>query len=315
MPRASSTPTRSATRRSSTSSAMRRSARTSRSSSTSPTPRRTGRCTRTRRTSPSTRAASTPAGTQLRQERLDKLVASGLLKEHWKLTERDPSQPPWSEAEADAQFRAWTLRCMEVYAAQIDRMDQGIGRILAALEKTGQLDDTLVIFLADNGACAEDIPAGRDDRRAGRQAHDRAAQHAQRRAGALRQRHPAHARAREHLPELRHRLGQPLQFAVSPLQALDPRGRHLDAADRPLAERHRREGRAAPCAGLPARHHGDDHRRRRRLVPGRVRGPPDRAARRPDAAAGVRRGTASSASPCSGSTRATPRCASAAGSW
>ena len=47
---------------------------------------------------------------------------------------------------------------MEVYAAQIDRMDQGIGRILAALEKTGQLDDTLVIFLADNGACAEDIP-------------------------------------------------------------------------------------------------------------------------------------------------------------
>ena len=55
-----------------------------------------------------------------------------------------PDQPPWTEAEADEQFRAWTLRCMEVYAAQVDRMDQGIGRILAALEKTGQLDDTLV---------------------------------------------------------------------------------------------------------------------------------------------------------------------------
>ena len=94
----------------------------------------------------------------LRQERLDKLVASGLLDAQWKLTERDPSQPPWTEAEKDEQFRAWTLRCMEVYAAQIDRMDQGIGRILAALEKTGRLDDTLVIFLADNGACAEDIP-------------------------------------------------------------------------------------------------------------------------------------------------------------
>jgi arylsulfatase len=37
-------------------------------------------------------------------------------------------------------------------------MDQGIGRILRALEETGQLDNTLVIFLADNGACAEDIP-------------------------------------------------------------------------------------------------------------------------------------------------------------
>ena len=95
---------------------------------------------------------------ELRQQRLARLVASGLLEAHWKLTERDPTQPPWSEAEADAQFRAWTLRCMEVYGAQIDRMDQGIGRILAALEKTGQLDDTLVIFLADNGACAEDIP-------------------------------------------------------------------------------------------------------------------------------------------------------------
>lgn len=96
----------------------------------------------------------------LREERLEKLVASGLLKDTWKLTPRDPSQPPWSEAQADEQFKAWTLRCMEVYAAQIDRMDQGIGRIIAALEKTGQLDNTVFIFLADNGACAEDIPEG-----------------------------------------------------------------------------------------------------------------------------------------------------------
>ncbi|MEO7338102.1 MAG: arylsulfatase, partial [Caldimonas sp.] len=95
---------------------------------------------------------------QLRSERLDKLVASGLLEEHWKLTERDPSQPAWTEAEQHAQKRTWTLRCMEVYAAQVDRMDQGIGRIVAALEKAGRLDDTVLIFLSDNGACAEDIP-------------------------------------------------------------------------------------------------------------------------------------------------------------
>ena len=57
---------------------------------------------------------------------------------------------------------------MEVYAAQIDRMDQGIGRILAALEETGQLDNTLIIFLSDNGGCAEDIPEGVTARRAGR---------------------------------------------------------------------------------------------------------------------------------------------------
>jgi len=94
----------------------------------------------------------------LREARLEKLVASGILKAHWKLTDRDPTQPPWSEAEQDEQFRAWTLRCMEVYAAQVDRMDQGIGRVVQALERNGQLEDTLVIFLADNGACAEDIP-------------------------------------------------------------------------------------------------------------------------------------------------------------
>jgi arylsulfatase len=90
----------------------------------------------------------------LRAERLRRLVKSGILKDIWKLTDRDPTQPPWDEA----QEKAWLLRCMEVYAAQIDRMDQGIGRILDALEQTGQLDNTLVIFLADNGACAEDIP-------------------------------------------------------------------------------------------------------------------------------------------------------------
>ena len=47
---------------------------------------------------------------------------------------------------------------MEVCAAQVDRIYQGSGRISQALEETGQLDNTLIFFLADNGACAEDIP-------------------------------------------------------------------------------------------------------------------------------------------------------------
>ncbi|RZI95659.1 MAG: arylsulfatase [Variovorax sp.] len=91
---------------------------------------------------------------ELRAARLKKLIDDGLLRDIWPLTDRDPTQPAWT----DAEHKAWLLRCMEVYAAQIDRMDQGIGRILQALEDTGQLDNTLVIFLADNGACAEDIP-------------------------------------------------------------------------------------------------------------------------------------------------------------
>jgi arylsulfatase A-like enzyme len=90
----------------------------------------------------------------LRKARLDRLVAAGLLDPKWRLTDRDPTQPAWDEADE----KAWRLRCMEVYAAQVDRMDQGIGRILEALRDTDQFDDTLVIFLADNGGCAEDIP-------------------------------------------------------------------------------------------------------------------------------------------------------------
>ena len=90
----------------------------------------------------------------LREARMERLVALGIIDADWQLTGRDPSQPPWEEAEN----KAWLLRCMEVYAAQIDRMDQGIGRVLDALEETGRLDDTLIVFLSDNGACAEDIP-------------------------------------------------------------------------------------------------------------------------------------------------------------
>ncbi len=91
---------------------------------------------------------------RLREERMQRLIDMGLIDPAWKLTGRDPSQPAWE----DADNKVWRLRCMEVYAAQVDRMDQGIGRILEALEETARIDDTLIIFLSDNGACAEDIP-------------------------------------------------------------------------------------------------------------------------------------------------------------
>jgi len=92
----------------------------------------------------------------LREQRLQRLVESGILDKAWPLTARDETQPSWTRA----RHKEWLLRCMEVYAAQIDRMDQGIGRIVRTLEEAGQLDNTLVIFMSDNGACAEDIPEG-----------------------------------------------------------------------------------------------------------------------------------------------------------
>ena len=87
----------------------------------------------------------------LRGERLDRMIALGLLPEGTGLSDRDPEVPAWSEAPE----HEWEARRMAVYAAQIDRMDQGIGRIVQALRETGQLENTLILFLADNGGCAE----------------------------------------------------------------------------------------------------------------------------------------------------------------
>jgi arylsulfatase len=90
----------------------------------------------------------------LREQRLERLIRAGLIDERWRLSDRDKTQPPFSEA----PHQAWMKRRMEVYAAQIDRMDRGIGRVLDAIEEAGQMDDTVILFLSDNGGCAEDIP-------------------------------------------------------------------------------------------------------------------------------------------------------------
>src|SRR5690606_19082521 len=50
---------------------------------------------------------------------------------------------------------------MAIYAAQIDIMDQGIGRIVQFLKDNNQLDNTIIMFLSDNGACAEYISSGK----------------------------------------------------------------------------------------------------------------------------------------------------------
>ena len=88
---------------------------------------------------------------QLRRERLGRMVKMGLVEAKWKLSPRDRRAKEWE----NAKDKQWQQRRMEVYAAQIDRMDQGIGRIVEAIRKTGRLDNTLVMFLADNGGCAE----------------------------------------------------------------------------------------------------------------------------------------------------------------
>ncbi len=90
----------------------------------------------------------------LRERRLERQRASGLFDDAVALSGRDPTQPSWN----DAEYKEWQARRMEAYAAQIDRMDQGVGRVLDAIEATGRLDDTIVVFLSDNGASDEALP-------------------------------------------------------------------------------------------------------------------------------------------------------------
>ncbi|OHE81500.1 MAG: arylsulfatase, partial [Verrucomicrobia bacterium RIFCSPLOWO2_12_FULL_64_8] len=84
----------------------------------------------------------------VRRARFEKLKQLGLIDANW------PLSPMWGEWDA-VKNKAWESRCMEVYAAMIDCMDQGVGRIVAELEKSGQLDNTLLLFLQDNGGSAE----------------------------------------------------------------------------------------------------------------------------------------------------------------
>jgi arylsulfatase len=89
----------------------------------------------------------------LREERRRRQNELGIINRRWPSTARDSSVPAWP----DATDKEWQQRRMEVYAAMVDRMDQGVGRILAALRKTQQEQNTLVLFLADNGGCAEEL--------------------------------------------------------------------------------------------------------------------------------------------------------------
>lgn len=86
----------------------------------------------------------------LRESRLQKMKELGVVPADIELS---PQAEDWDKV----QHRDWELRCMEVYAAMIDRMDQGIGKIVNSLKETDALDNTLVLFLQDNGGCAEGL--------------------------------------------------------------------------------------------------------------------------------------------------------------
>ena len=96
----------------------------------------------------------------VRQQRYERLIASGIIDSAWALPPLDVHAPdmvipPWDTLSPEMQEK-WALR-MEVYAAMVDRLDQNIGRIMDRLEARGEADNTLVLFLSDNGATDEEI--------------------------------------------------------------------------------------------------------------------------------------------------------------
>jgi arylsulfatase len=101
------------------------------------------------------RYATGPAA--LREQRLDGLLREGLLTEAVQAHPAVPPTPEWSSLSAEAQRRE--ARKMAIYAAMIDSLDTNVGRVLAQLRKSGELDNTVIIFLSDNGAEAHDLSA------------------------------------------------------------------------------------------------------------------------------------------------------------
>ncbi len=87
----------------------------------------------------------------IRTARHEEMNGLGILKSNWDVSPRDDQVPAWREI----KLNDWEASKMAAYAAMVDRMDQSIGRLLAALKRLGQYDDTLILFLSDNGGCAE----------------------------------------------------------------------------------------------------------------------------------------------------------------
>jgi len=95
---------------------------------------------------------------ELRRLRFARQKELGLFSNSLRLSPRHPESYAWEEADQEDM----ALR-MAVYAAMIDRVDQGIGQLLAALRETGETEDTLILFLSDNGGCAEPYGRNRDN--------------------------------------------------------------------------------------------------------------------------------------------------------
>jgi arylsulfatase len=96
--------------------------------------------------------------TALREARLRRQLEMGVVPPGTRLPPPDPRVPDW--AATDPADRPLFARHMEAYAAMLDCVDQGMGRLAACLEATGELGRTIIVFTSDNGGTDAGGPAG-----------------------------------------------------------------------------------------------------------------------------------------------------------
>lgn len=93
-----------------------------------------------------------------RAQRHRRLLDQGLIPANTKLSPRDARAPAWSEA----KNQDWEAERMATFAAQVDALDQSVGRVMETLRRTGADQNTLVLFLSDNGASDQPMNAKLD---------------------------------------------------------------------------------------------------------------------------------------------------------
>jgi arylsulfatase len=93
-----------------------------------------------------------------RAERHARQIQMGMVDPKWPLVPRPPESPAWDTLRPEEKKRFDEM--MAVYAAMVECIDRSVGTLVAGLKQRGMLEDTLILFLSDNGGNAEGGPSG-----------------------------------------------------------------------------------------------------------------------------------------------------------
>lgn len=87
----------------------------------------------------------------IRTSRHEEQMGLGVVDDKWEISPRDSDSPDWN----DVQNKEYEDIRMAVYSAMVEQVDRGVGRIIDTLKKHGEFENTVIMFLSDNGGCAE----------------------------------------------------------------------------------------------------------------------------------------------------------------